>query len=51
MPRSRFLVRLVCGVFTLQLIIFGLIIWNHIRLFGEDWQGLWQRSIQEHILC
>ncbi len=48
MPRSRFLVRLVCGVFTLQLIIFGLIIWNHIRLFGEDWQGLWQRSIQEH---
>ena len=48
MPRSRLMVRLICGVLTIQMITFGLMAWSGIRLFGDGYQELWRRAVQEH---
>ncbi|MFO1430615.1 MAG: EAL domain-containing protein [Candidatus Competibacteraceae bacterium] len=48
MPRSRFLVRLICGVLSLQLLTCGLIVWNTIRLLDDGHQAVWHRAVLEH---
>ncbi len=48
MLRSRLLVRLILSVITIQAIIFGILVWNGVRLFDKSHAELWQRAVQEH---